>query len=270
MLVWLLMLISGLAVPGIEAVDGGRQVFEARCAGCHGADGNGGDIGPPIGLRLQALSDEELASLIRNGRPARGMPPNRIPPAEMARLLNFLRTIQRRAAASPIADKDLQVQTTEGKTIEGRVLGEGFDDLQLRTADQRVLLLRRSGNRFREVTSEVDWPTYNGDPGGNRYTSLTQISKDNVSRLAMRWMFPLPGTGRLEVTPVVVGGMMYVTGPNECYAVDAGNGREIWHYKRPRRAMSFGDANRGVAVANDRVFMETYDAHIVALNRFTG
>lgn len=272
MLVWLLMLmlIAGLAAPDIEAVDGGRQVFEARCAGCHGADGNGGDIGPPIGSRLQALSDEELASLIRSGRPARGMPPSRIPPVEMARLLNFLRTIQPRAAASPIAGKKLQVQTTEGKTIEGRVLGEGFDDLQLRTADQRVLLLRRSGNRFREVTSEADWPTYNGDPGGNRYTSLTQISKDNVSRLAMRWMFPLPGTGGLEVTPVVVGGMMYVTGPNECYALDAGNGREIWHYKRPRSAMSFGGANRGVAVANDRVFMETGDAHIIALNRFTG
>ena len=67
MLVWLLMIISWLAVQDIEAVDVGRQAFEARCARCHGADGNGGDIGPPIGLRLEAYNDRELGSLIRNG-----------------------------------------------------------------------------------------------------------------------------------------------------------------------------------------------------------
>lgn len=272
MLVWLLVMISGLAVQDIEAVDVGRQAFESRCARCHGADGNGGDIGPPIGLRLEAYNDRELGSLIRNGLPARGMPPSRVPSPEMAQLLNFLHTIQRRAAARPIGGRKLQIQTTEGKTIEGHVVGEGFDDLQLRTADHRVILLRRAGRRFREVTSDTDWPTYNGDPGGNRYTKLTQISQDNIAHLAMTWMFTLPGAGRLEVTPVVVGGMMYVTGPNECFALDAGSGREIWHYKRrSKQALSVGgDANRGVAVANDRVFMETSNAHIIALNRFTG
>jgi alcohol dehydrogenase (cytochrome c) len=272
MLVWLFMIISGLAVQDIEAVDVGRQVFETRCARCHGADANGGDMGPAIASRLKTLNDQELTNLIRKGRLERGMPPSRIPASEMAQLLNFLRAIQRRAAARTLAGRKLQVETTEGKAIEGRVLGEGFDDLQLRTDDRRVLLLRRAGSRFREVTSETDWPTYNGDPGGNRYTSLAQINKDNVSRLAMQWMFTLPGTDRLEVTPVVVGGIMYLTGPTECYSVDAGSGREIWHYKRPRtRGMSVGGGpNRGVAVANDRVFMETADAHIIALDRFTG
>ena len=67
------------------------------------------------------------------------------------------------------------------------MLGEGFDDLQLRTDDKRVHLLRRAGDRFRDVTSETDWPTYNGDPGGNRYTTLTQIDKSTVvaARAAM-------------------------------------------------------------------------------------
>src|SRR2546430_11953694 len=50
----------------------------------------------------------------------------------------------------------------------------------------------------------------------------------------------------LPISPVVVGGMMYVTGPNECFALDAGSGREIWHYKRRRTGtMSVGGgANR--------------------------
>jgi alcohol dehydrogenase (cytochrome c) len=271
MLVWILMMVSGLAAQDVQEVELGRQAFEARCAGCHGADGNGGDMAPPITLRLATHTNEQLMSLIRNGLPARGMPPSRIPGPEMARLINFLRTIQSSGAAGH-AGRKLQLQTTDGKTIEGRVLGEGFDDLQLRTDDQRVLLLRRAGSRVREVTSEVDWPTYNGDPGGNRYTSLTQINKDNVAGLAMTWMFTLPSVGKLEVTPVVVGGIMYVTGPDECFALDAGSGREIWHYKRPRsHAMSVSSgANRGVAVANDRVFMETRDARIIALSRLTG
>src|SRR5207253_3137803 len=216
--------------------------------------------------------DGKLASLIRNGLPARGMPPSSIAGPEMTHLLKFLRMIQGRAAAGAITSRKLRLQTTEDKTLEGQVLGEGSDDMQLRTDDHRVHLLRRAGSRFREVTSETDWPTYNGDPGGNRYTSLTQINKANVTRLAMTWMFPVPDTGQVEVTPVVVGGMMYVTGRNECFALDAGSGRQIWRYKRPRtRAMSVsGGANRGVAIASDRVFMETDDAHVIALNRFTG
>ena len=56
----------------------------------------------------------------------------------------------------------------------GKNIGPGVDRVC------RVHLLRRVGERVREVTSEKDWPTYNGDPGGNRYTSLTQIDKTTI------------------------------------------------------------------------------------------
>ena len=96
-------------------------------------------------------------------------------------------------------------------------------------------LLRRAGDRFRAVTSETGWPTYNGETGGNRYTTLTQIDKNNVARLAPRWTFTVPDAGSLQVTLVVVDGLMYVTAVNECFALDAGSGRRIWHYKRSAR-----------------------------------
>ena len=87
-------------------------------------------------------------------------------------------------------------------------------------------------------------------------------------------MFSLPNTPPLQVTPVVVDGVMYVTSANQCYALDAGSGRQIWHYSRPRTKGLIGNAaggvNRGVAVAGDRVFMVTDHAHIIALNRSTG
>ena len=265
--------LGALLVPAdlrAQAVDPGRSAFEQRCARCHGADGNGGEMGPPIALRLPARDDQQLAALIRDGLPARGMPPNQVVDAEMADLVKFLRAMERRGAAAAVTRRT--VQTTDGRTLEGQVLGEGFDDLQVRTDDRRVHLLRRAGTRFREVTSETGWPTYNGDPRGNRYTTLTQITPGNVGRLATKWMFPVPGAGNLQGTPVVVDGIMYVTAPNQAFALDAGSGRRIWQYQRPRTpGMSFGGgANRGASVAGERLFMETDNAHLIALNRFTG
>jgi len=122
------------------------------------------------------------------------------------------------------------------------------------------------------VTSDKDWPAYNGDTGGNRYTTLTQINKSNISKLAPKWVFPVPNAGNMEVTPVVVGGIMYVAATNECFALDAGTGRRIWHYQRPRTSGLYVSTsiNRGADVSGDKVFMETDHAHMIALNRFTG
>src|SRR5687768_675263 len=263
----LALLLSVAPAADLLAQESGRKVFETRCAACHGADGNGGEIGPPIVLRLTPLDDRQLTKTIREGIPAKGMPPQDPGDTEMSALIKFLRGIQRHAP--PIVRVTLQ--TTDGQALDGQLLGEGFDDAQVRTDDKRVHLLRRSGERFRRVTSDVGWPTYNGDPGGNRYTTLTQIDKTTVSRLAPKWMFSIPDAGQLQVTPVVVDGIMYVTARNECFALDAGSGRRIWHYKRTRtQGVSGGHANRGVAVAGDRVFMMTDHAHLIALNRFTG
>ncbi len=267
-LLGLLTVAVGLRATHVQTVDPGRTVFESRCARCHGADGNGGERGPAIAVRLTARDDQQLIGVIRDGLPARGMPPSIVADSEMADLVKFLRTIQRRADARPVVR--MTVRTAAGTSLDGQVLGEGFDDLQLLTDDKRVHLLRRAGDRFRDVTSAVDWPTYNGDPRGNRYTTLTQISKANVARLAPAWLFTIPGASHSQVTPVVAGGMMYVANVNECFALDAGTGRQIWHYKRPRTPAMINDVNRGAAVAGDRVFMETDDAHIIALNRFTG
>ncbi|HEY8148507.1 MAG TPA: PQQ-binding-like beta-propeller repeat protein [Vicinamibacteria bacterium] len=267
----LAVLVAGFLAGGegasAQSLEAGRKTFEGRCALCHGGDGEGGEKGPAIDVRLSALSDADLTKLIHDGRPLKGMPGRLVPEAEMTGLRKFLRALQREA---PKVERKT-VRTTDGGTLEGQVLGEGLDDLQLLTDDKRLHLLRRAGDLFRAVTSETGWPTYNGDPGGNRYTTLSQIDKTTVTRLASQWLFSIPDAGLLQMTPVVVGGIMYVTAPNQCFALDAGTGRPIWHYKRPpTKGVSGGNANRGVGVAGDRVFMVTDHAHIVALDRFTG
>ena len=119
-----------------------------------------------------------------------------------------------------------------------------------------------------------DWPTYHGRLSGNRHSPLRQIHPGNVAQLAPKWIFSIPNARRLEVTPVVVDGVMYVTTANRAYALDARSGRQIWRYQRPLTKGLVGDAagaiNRGVAVLGDRVFMVTDHAHLIALHRLTG
>jgi alcohol dehydrogenase (cytochrome c) len=71
-----------------------------------------------------------------------------------------------------------------------------------------------------------------------------------------------------------VEGIMYVSSANEVYALDAGNGRALWHYQRPRTKGIAGNAglgfNRGVAIAGNRLFLLTDNAHLLSLNRFDG
>jgi PQQ-dependent dehydrogenase (methanol/ethanol family) len=78
----------------------------------------------------------------------------------------------------------------------------------------------------------------------------------------------------LETVPIVADGIMYVTGPNQVFALDARTGHQIWHYSRPRSTDLVSDAslgtNRGVAILGDHVFMVTDNAHLVALHRVTG
>jgi alcohol dehydrogenase (cytochrome c) len=263
-----MLIVAAIALAAQSATEGAAR-YESLCASCHGSDGAGGEAAPSIVERIAARTDEELSEIVRAGLP--GMPAFRFEPDALSDLVRFLRTLQPGSARAP---KSERVESTEGRSIEGVVLNRSPLDLQLRSGEARIHLLRREGERYREVTSSSDWPTYHGDYRGNRYSKLSGIDTTSVGRLALKWLFALPGTARLQVTPLVVEGVMYVTGPNECYALDAGNGRRLWHYRRPRTPGLVGDAsagiNRGVAVSGDRLFMVTDHAHLVALDRFTG
>ncbi len=264
-----------LLVPSIALAQNpgpGQQVFVSRCASCHGSDGNGGELGPSIVDRVPARTDQDLAALFKQGLPAAGMPafPN-LTAAESADLIRYLRTLRRREGSGPVRSK---LTLADGSALEGLVLNQSALDLQLLGDDRKIHLLRKSGERYRAVTSQADWPSYNGQTTGSRYSTLAQITTGNVSRMVPKWIFSVANSSHLQVTPVVVNGVMYVTAANECYALDAGSGREIWHYRRPRTKGLVGNAaggiNRGVAVAGDRLFMVTDHAHVIALNRFTG
>jgi alcohol dehydrogenase (cytochrome c) len=121
-----------------------------------------------------------------------------------------------------------------------------------------------------------EWPSYNGQLSGNRHSDLNQINVSNVAKLEQKWTLPMGGRRALQVTPVVVHGIMYVTAVNEARALDGSTGRELWAFSRPPTAglVPTGDPasgiNRGVAVLGNRVFLQTDHAHLLALDRSTG
>ena len=126
------------------------------------------------------------------------------------------------------------------------------------------------------LTSPVgeNWPSYNGDYSGRRFSSLREINQGNVAQLRAAWVFHPGNSQRLEATPVVIRGVMYVTSANDVFALDARTGRSVWHYSRPISSGLLDDAaahkNRGVAVWENFVYSETDDAHLLCLDARSG
>ncbi len=120
----------------------------------------------------------------------------------------------------------------------------------------------------------ANWPSYNGDYTGRRYSELQEITAANVAQLHAAWVFHPGNSQRLEATPVVFHGVMYVTSANDVFALDARTGRVLWHYQRPISAGLLDDAaahkSRGVAVWQDSVYVETDDAHLLRLAARSG
>ena len=131
-----------------------------------------------------------------------------------------------------------------------------------------------SADELRAAPVGENWPSYNGDYTGRRFSSLHEINRSNVAQLRAAWVFHPGNTQRLEVTPVVIRGVMYVTSANDVFALDAGTGRTLWHYARPISSGLLDDAaahkSRGVAVWDQFVYSETDDAHLLCLDARSG
>src|SRR5690606_12921529 len=136
--------------------------------------------------------------------------------------------------------------------------------------------------RFTPVTDEMltqasqdgqNWLMYGGAYHNQRYSPLNQITRQNVGDLTLAWVYQTGMSESFETTPVVVNGIMYLTTPrSNVIALDAISGEELWRYE-PRLGTTViccGPNNRGVAVYQDKVFVGTLDARLIALNNRDG
>jgi alcohol dehydrogenase (cytochrome c) len=263
-----ILLLFALTCATMQA-QSGFEVYNRNCAGCHGERGNGGEHGPPIVNSIHLLSEQDLRSFLASGDAQRGMPSfASLPESDMAMLV--------KQVTGTVRTRVLTVHLTDGTTLNGLAVARTGRELQLRTSDGIIHLLRHVGDEtYREATSQTDWTSYNGQYSGNRYSTLTQINKTNVARLAPRWVYAMPNGGVLQGTPLVVSGIMYVPGTNTVVALDAGSGARLWSFTRPPTRGLIGNArglgnNRGLAVSGNRIFVQSDDAHLIALDRLSG
>jgi len=288
------------AHPAAGDAQAGETYFfgKGNCTTCHMVAGRGGILGPDLSnlgreARLAqieaALRDPnalpvpgyKFASVhLRSGQTIRGLVKNESNyELELFGLDGTLRFLSRDEISVEMPETKPLMPPVNATDQERRDLVAYLSRLETDKSPDAVLAghaAARGEPAFSAIADPKpgDWPTYNGHLSGNRHSPLSQINASNIAQLGARWMFNIPGSRRLEVTPVVVDGTMYVTMANEAYALDAASGRQIWHYSRPLTKGVIGDAgtaiNRGVAVLGDRVFMVTDHAHLIALNRFTG
>jgi putative heme-binding domain-containing protein len=280
--------------PSGDVAAGERTFFgEGKCASCHMVNGLGSSTGPDLsGIARQLTLPELEESLTDPGaRIASGYGVVDVALRDGQRLRGFARAQ---------GSHDLQLQTLDGvmHSLSDRdYTGLAFEKASPMPAGQAepnliAWLSTLGGGGVGPLTSKIpdpaaaefeallhprsgEWPSHYGTLNGNRYSALKQIDTTNAARLQLQWVFPIQYEP-LETTPLVAGGMMFVTGPNQVHALDARTGREIWKYSRPRTPAGViaGDAslgaNRGAAVLGDRVFFNTDNAHMLCLNRLTG
>ncbi len=148
------------------------------------------------------------------------------------------------------------------------------------------------------------WPTYNGDYSGRRYSALKQINRDTVKSLTLAWVMALnegpggfgggrgggrggfgfgppvivggegtgdfaAGGGTVKASALMVDGTIYISMPDNAWAIDARDARELWHYYWKTRGGTH-IANRGLGMWNDYLYMETPDDYLVSLEAKTG
>lgn len=273
--------------PGSFAA--GQEFFfgVGQCGECHMVRGRGKAVGPDLSNVAHEMTLNEIREVLRD-------PNSRITPGYQLLTVTLKDGRSLRGFARGRTNFDLQLQALDGQfyfLADSQIASVREEPSLMKpvapNADLLAYLSRppgtergaisidSSGISFERIKNPRpgDWLTYNGALNGNRYSDLKQIDTSNVGGLHLKWMFPIDHFG-LETTPLVADGVMYVTGPNQVFALDASTGRQIWKYSRPRTPNLLGDAalgsHRGVALLGNNVFMTTDDAHLIALNRVTG
>ena len=305
---WLVSILSAQTTPGDNA-----GAYQSRCAGCHGSAMAGGS-GPAILSYVRYHTDAEVTAAIRERhKPAVGLPEDELrqvlagireragtnpamatggftgrrggggggrgagagrgagPSAESAPA-----TPPARGSVPDAAPQTATLKMADGRMRTGILVAQSEVSAVLRESGS-FTLLSKDGNGYREkpILPKADWTHYDGSLTGNRYSPLELINSTNVQRVGAAWVFPIPSNPRaLQSTPVVQDGIMYVTGWNEVYALDATTGRQIWTYSEARHEGILSEGgigtNRGVTISGDKAFMVTDHAHLLGFNRFTG
>jgi PQQ-dependent dehydrogenase (methanol/ethanol family) len=291
---------GGPDIPVAGNAAAGQQLFfgTARCGKCHMYQGQGGRLGPDLSRTGEARTVRELQRILsqphqeqvrgfeavevrlRDGRQLRGIRKNEdtfslqmMDENEKLQLLLKKDVANVRLTGQSLMPPALVSGSQMNNVIAFLKAAPTLDVAAAKwtpSADLNVTFQRLTATE----KEPQNWLSYWGDLRGTHHSGLSSITPANVRSLTGAWTFQFGGT-RVETTPIVVDGVMFVTGPlNNAAALDARTGRPIWRYSRrvPPDVHSNCTVmtNRGFGILGDRLYMATLDAHLVALDAKTG
>ena len=262
------------------ATDTGESLYGQHCAGCHAATLRGSAHG--AALSGPAFADKWSAA---SAQSFLAYQMAEMPPGEA----QSLSPVQHAAIAQyVISQSDLEADSllvSSAQTLTSAT-PDGVEMVEFAEAGSVMDMARSAGafsmrrvDPFRPVSTEelnrpdaADWLNWRRTPDGHGHSPLTKITRDNVSRLSMSWSMAMH-EGSNQPTPLVRDGVMFLThAHNKIQAIEAGTGELIWEYQYafPPASKMLGGPTRNIALWQDRLFLATYDAAIVAIDATTG
>ena len=259
-----------------QAADG-WSVYGVQCGECHGARLEGMLHAPPLSgvdfLNTWAgQTTDDLFAYLRDE-----MPPGSAGVLSDATYLELVAYLLESNGAVA-GDRTLTADA-------GVMIGDAADIDEARRAEQAGQRIRRRSTRFvnQEVESLTpvtdalladpppgDWINWRRTRNGHGYSTLDQVTRDNVAGLKLAWSLSIR-PGNHQTTPLVHDGVMFLASPgNVVQAIDAATGDVIWVYRTRLPEDVFGGANRTLALYGDKLFLATADAALVALDARTG
>ena len=267
--------------------DAGRAAYQANCAGCHGPDlGGRNDASQLAGsLFMGSWGGRTTRDLL--GFMQGAMPPGNAGGLSEATYLNIAAFILDSNGARPgtqpltaatavgirsIATGQLRAQAAAGNDRPVPVGGRADPPPP---AARRGLTVVGQVKNYVPLTDAMmrnpdpgDWLMIRHDYRANNYSTLNQITAQNVKDLQLRWVWAM-NEGTNQPAPLVHGGVMFVNNPgNIVQALDAKTGELIWENRIGQSAI--GSSQRGIALYDDKVYITTSEAHIYALDARTG
>ncbi len=266
--------------------DRGRTQYEANCVACHGPEASGGQFAPPLkGAAFMATwSVRPAAALytyVHDNMPPGGS--GSLSEANYSAIVAYLLQVNggtagtaefaasRAAAPTAAAGAPAPLAAPAGFGRPPPNLDAAY---QAETARRKALLegMRPVTDAMLRAPSDGDWLMWRRAYDGLGYSPLKQITTRNASKLGVAWSYQLHQSQN-EITPMVHDGVLFVHSGDAVQAFDAKSGDLLWQYVRPmadNMNRGQGARSKGIAIADNTLFVPTFDGHIVALNAHTG
>ncbi len=178
MLVAVSMLVAAPAFGQGGAPDPGARQFATTCGGCHGLDGSGSAKGSAI-AKLPAViarSDDELIAIVHNGVPGKGMPPMAALGDDNIRaVVRYLRMLQGVSGTSPATKSNASIAATTGNSAS---VPNGSVTASQEATSAVPVDVQQSDLNQKEIRE--NWVSYNGDYSGRRFSSVNEVTPENV------------------------------------------------------------------------------------------